>query len=37
MKKRMAISRAAWSRRQMDFGLSDPRMDAVRPELLSQL
>lgn len=28
------IGRAAWSYRQMDFGLSDPRMDAVRSELL---
>ena len=29
--------RAAWSYRQMDFGLSDPRMDAVRPALLRYL
>lgn len=28
------IGRAAWSYRQMDFGLSDPRLDRVRPELL---
>ena len=31
------ISRAAWSYKQMDFGISDPRMDAVRPELLRYL
>ena len=31
------IGRAAWSYRQMDFGLSDPRLDAVRPELLRYL
>ena len=35
--EKYGIGRAAWSYRQMDFGLSDPRMDAVRPELLSQL
>ena len=28
------IGRAAWSYRQMDFGLSDARMDGVREELL---
>ncbi len=27
------VGRAAWSYRRMDFGLSDPRMDEVRPEL----
>ena len=32
--EKYGIGRAAWSYRQMDFGLSDPRMDAVRPELL---
>ncbi|MBQ6036020.1 MAG: cellulase family glycosylhydrolase [Lachnospiraceae bacterium] len=31
------IGRAAWSYRQMDFGLSDPRMDDVRAELLLNL
>ena len=31
------IGRAAWSYRQMDFGLSDPRMDGVRPELVTLL
>ena len=31
------IGRAAWSYRQMDFGLSDARMDAVRPELVLNL
>jgi hypothetical protein len=35
--ERYGIGRAAWSYRQMDFGLSDPRLDAVRPELLSEL
>ena len=28
------ISRCAWSYRQMDFGLSDPRLDGVRDELI---
>lgn len=31
------IGRAAWSYRQMDFGLSDSRMDGVREELLRNL
>ena len=31
------IGRAAWSYRKMDFGLSDERMDAVRPELIKLL
>ncbi|MBR1585132.1 MAG: glycoside hydrolase family 5 protein [Clostridia bacterium] len=31
------ISRCAWSYKQMDFGLSDPRMDGVRDELLPLL
>lgn len=31
------IGRAAWSYRQMDFGLSDSRLDDVRPELLKYL
>ena len=31
------ISRAAWSYRRMDFGLSDGRMDAVRDELVKVL
>ena len=35
--EKCGIGRAAWSYRQMDFGLSDPRMDAVRPGLLSEL
>lgn len=35
--EKLGIGRAAWSYRQMDFGLSDPRMDAVRPELLKLL
>ena len=35
--EKYGIGRAAWSYRQMDFGLSDPRMDGVRPELLTLL
>ena len=35
--EKYGIGRAAWSYRQMDFGLSDPRMDAVRPELIRYL
>ncbi len=31
------ISRSAWNYRQMDFGLSDPRLDGVRNELISFL
>ena len=31
------IGRAAWSYREMDFGLSDERMDRVRPELIRNL
>ena len=31
------IARAAWSYREMDFGLSDSRMDAVRDELIKYL
>ena len=31
------ISRAAWSYRQMDFGLSDSRLDSVRNDLLRYL
>ena len=31
------ISRCAWSYRQMDFGLSDPRLDGVRSELIRYL
>ena len=31
------IGRAAWSYRRMDFGLSDPRMDGVRSELVKYL
>lgn len=31
------IGRAAWSYRQMDFGLSDTRLDAARQELLKYL
>lgn len=32
--EKYGIGRAAWSYRQMDFGLSDPRMDGVRDQLL---
>ena len=35
--EKYGIGRAAWSYRQMDFGLSDPRMDGVRPQLLRYL
>jgi hypothetical protein len=35
--EKYGIGRAAWSYRQMDFGLSDPRMDAVRNELIRYL
>jgi len=35
--EKYGIGRAAWSYRQMDFGLSDPRLDGVRPELLRYL
>lgn len=31
------IGRAAWTYRQMDFGISDPRMDGVREELIKYL
>ena len=31
------IGRAAWSYKQMDFGLADARLDDVRPELLKYL
>ena len=34
---RYGIGRAAWSYRRMDFGISDPRMDAVRAELLKYI
>ena len=35
--EKYGVGRSAWSYRQMDFGLSDPRMDAVRPELIRYL
>ncbi len=35
--EKYGIARAAWSYRQMDFGLSDPRMDGVRDELIKYL
>ncbi len=35
--ERYGISRCAWSYRQMDFGLSDARLDGVRAELLPLL
>ena len=35
--EKCGIGRAAWSYRRMDFGLSDRRMDAVRPELIRYL
>lgn len=35
--ERHQISRSAWSYRQMDFGLSDARLDGIRDELLKYL
>ncbi len=35
--EKYGIARAAWSYRQMDFGISDERMDGVRDELLKYL
>ncbi|MGN0608612.1 MAG: glycoside hydrolase family 5 protein [Oscillospiraceae bacterium] len=35
--EKMNISRAAWSYKQMDFGLADSRMDGVRDELVNYL
>ena len=35
--EKYGISRCAWSYKQMDFGLSDPRMDGVREELIRLL
>ncbi len=35
--ERHGIARAAWSYKEMDFGLSDARMDEVRDELLQYL
>lgn len=35
--EKYGIGRAAWSYRQMDFGLSDARMDGVRAELVKVL
>ncbi len=35
--EKQGISRAAWSYREMDFGLSDSRLDPVRDELLRYL
>ena len=35
--EKYGIARAAWNYKQMDFGLSDCRMDAVRDELISYL
>ncbi len=35
--EKYGIGRAAWSYRQMDFGLSDARMDGVRDELVKVL
>ena len=34
---RHGISRAAWSYKQMDFGICDERMDGVREELIRHL
>jgi hypothetical protein len=35
--EKYGIGRALWSYRQMDFGLSDARMDGVRDELLRNI
>ena len=35
--ERFGISRTAWSYKEMDFGLADPRMDKVREELVRYL
>ena len=35
--ERFHISRCAWSYKRMDFGLSDPRLDQVRDELIACL
>ena len=35
--ERHGIARSLWSYKEMDFGLQDRRMDAVRPELLTLL
>lgn len=35
--EKYGIARAAWSYREMDFGMSDGRMDAVRDELVKYL
>ncbi len=35
--EKYGIARCAWSYKQMDFGLSDPRMDGVRDELVKLL
>lgn len=34
---RLGISRAVWSYKKMDFGISDSRMDKVRNELIQYL
>jgi len=35
--EKYGVSRCAWSYKQMDFGLSDPRLDGVREELIKLL
>lgn len=35
--QRHGIGRAAWTYQQMDFGISDPRMNGVRDELIKYL
>ena len=35
--ERFGIARCVWSYKQMDFGLSDPRLDGIRDELLAYL
>ena len=35
--ERHGVAHSVWSWKQMDFGISDPRMDSVRDELLTLL
>ena len=35
--EKYGIARAAWSYKEMDFGIADGRMDGVREELVSYL
>ena len=35
--EKLGISRAAWSYKKMDFGISDSRMDNIRSEIIKYL